>query len=68
VAPPSEPTAVIDHAAQSEYSDPGTLAALFDEIEPTIEAASSMARNVVAHYRAQAAELPESSRDDISLR
>jgi hypothetical protein len=63
-----EPTAVIDHAAHSGYSDPGTFASLFDEIEPTVESVSSMARNVVAHYRAQATELPESSRDDISLR
>lgn len=46
-----EPTAVIDHAAQSRYSDPGTFASLFDEIEPTVESVSSMARNVVARAR-----------------
>jgi hypothetical protein len=60
--------AVVDHAAQSVYSDPGDWTGLFDVLEPTIEAVSFMARNVVAHYRAQASELPESSRDDISLR
>jgi len=60
--------AVGDHTRQTEYSDPGEWAVLFDAIDPTVEAVSAMARNVVAHYRAQAAELPESSRGDISLR
>lgn len=64
----SDAPAVVDHSSQSAYSDPGDWAMLFDDIDPTIEAVSSMARNVVAHYRAQASELPESSRDDISLR
>ena len=50
------------------YSDPGRWAGLLDEITPTVASVSTMARNVVAHYRAQAAELPDSSRDDISLR
>ena len=60
--------AVVDHAAQTLYSDPGAWAVLFDEIEPNVDAASCVARNVVAHYRAHAGQLPESSRDDISLR
>jgi hypothetical protein len=64
----SEAPAVVDHAAQTAYSDPGEWARLFDDIGPSIGAVSSMARNVVAHYRAQAAELPAHSRDDISLR
>jgi hypothetical protein len=59
---------VVDHAAQTVYSDPGAWRERLDEIEPTIDAVSSMARNLVAHYRAQASELPESSRRDISLR
>ena len=63
-----EERSVMDHAAQTRFSDPGGHAALFDEIEPTIDDVSSMARNVVAHYRARAADLPESTRDDISLR
>ena len=62
------PAAVADHARQSPYSDPASWASLFDEVEPTIEAVSGMSRNVVAHYRAQESELPESSRDDIGLR
>lgn len=60
--------AVVDHSSQSAYSDPRDWSTLFDDIDPTIETVSSMARNVVAHYRAQAADLPEFSRDDISLR
>ena len=64
----SDAPSVVDHSAHSVYSDPGGWASLFDEVEPGIEAVSVMARNVVAHYRAQADELPTSSRDDISLR
>lgn len=60
--------AVVDHAAHSPFSDPGPWARLFDDVEPTIGGVSAMARNVVAHYRAKAAELPASSRDDINLR
>jgi hypothetical protein len=60
--------AVVDHASQSEYSDPGNCAVLFDDIKPTIDDVSAMARNVVAHYRARAAELPDHSKDDIDLR
>ncbi|MEA3019276.1 MAG: hypothetical protein QOI47_800, partial [Actinomycetota bacterium] len=61
-------TAVIDHSVQTAYSDPGSWAPLLDDVEPTVEGVSAMARNVVAHYRASADQLPESSRDDISLR
>lgn len=64
----SDAAAVVDHAEQSDYSDPGAWAALFDEVNPTLEAVSAIARNVVAHYRAHEDTLPESSRDDISLR
>ncbi|MBO0713117.1 MAG: transglutaminase domain-containing protein [Acidimicrobiales bacterium] len=60
--------AVIDHSAQTAVSDPGIWAALFDEIPPTIGHVSRTARNLVAHYRASAHELPDHSRDDISLR
>jgi hypothetical protein len=60
--------AVIDHSTQTALSDPGLWARLFDEIEPTIVEVSAAARNLVVHYRAFAHELPEHSRDDISLR
>ena len=59
---------VVDHAAQTPYSNPGTWAGLFEDVAPTVGAVSAMSRNVVAHYRAQASALPESSRDDIHLR
>jgi hypothetical protein len=61
-------TAVVDHSIQSPFSDPGRWAGLFEEVAPDVASVSAMARNVVAHYRAQADQLPESSRDDISLR
>jgi hypothetical protein len=60
--------AVIDHSTQTRLSDPGAWAGLFDEIEPTIGHVSAVARNLVVHYRASDHELPEHSRDDISLR
>jgi Transglutaminase-like superfamily len=62
------PTTVVDHSVQSRCSNPGTWAGLLDDITPTIASTSAMARNVVAHYRAQAEALPESSRNDIGLR
>src|SRR5262245_51876962 len=65
---PAEPSALIDHAAQSRYSEPGAFGGLLDGVEPTIDAVSSTARNVIAHYRAEANVLPESTRSDISLR
>ncbi|MGI9597129.1 MAG: transglutaminase domain-containing protein [Acidimicrobiales bacterium] len=61
-------TSVVDHSAQTGYSDPGRLAELFDAVPPTIEGVSAMARNLVVHYRASGRELPEHSRDDIALR
>jgi Transglutaminase-like superfamily len=60
--------AVVDHSVQTAYSDPRRWAHLLDEIDPTLNGVAFMARNVVAHYRAEAAELPESTREDISLR
>ena len=64
----TDPPAVIDHSVQSACSDPRRWAGLFDAITPTPASVSGMARNLVAHYRAQAGELPESSRDDVALR
>jgi hypothetical protein len=60
--------AVIDHSTQTALSDPGVWARLFDAVAPTIGQVSAAARNLVVHYRAFAHELPEHSRDDISLR
>ncbi len=62
------PNAVIDHSAQSRYSDPGVYAPLLDPVEPTLEAVSALARNLVVHYRASGRELPATSREDIGLR
>lgn len=55
-------------ARQSPYSDPRRWASLLDEVLPTIADVSAMARNLTAHYRAQAEHLPASTQDDISLR
>jgi hypothetical protein len=59
---------VIDHAQQSAYSEPGEWRHLFDEVAPTVDAVGAMARNLIAHYRAQEDALPAETRDDIDLR
>jgi Transglutaminase-like superfamily len=58
----------VDYARHSAYSDPGRLAALLAELPTEPGALSAVARNVIAHYRAQADGLPEETRQDIHLR
>ena len=58
----------IDYTTQSPYSDPGVWGPLLDEVPTSKSGLSAVARNVIAHYRAQAAELPEATRGDIHLR
>jgi hypothetical protein len=58
----------IDYAVHSAYSDPGEWAALLDAVPTDHAELGAVARNVIAHYRAQQAELPESTREEISLR
>ena len=64
----TDPSAVVDHAAQSSYSDPGRWRDSSTTSHPPSLRCRRCRANLVAHYRAQAAELPDSSRDDISLR
>ncbi len=59
---------VIDHAAHTAFSDPRDFAALFDEIAPTPEPVSAVARNLVVHYAATGQKLPEASMFDIHAR
>lgn len=61
-------TAVIDHARHTAYSDPGAHASLLAELPTDPGALSAVARNVVVHYRASGAELPQESAADIDLR
>jgi len=61
-------TSVIDHASHTPYSDPGGRAALLAALPLDPTALSAVARNVIAHYRAEAEGLPSSSDDDINLR
>lgn len=55
-------------AQHSAISDPGQYAALIDVIAPQPSAIGEVARNVIAHYRAQAEQLPTQTRSDINLR
>jgi hypothetical protein len=56
------------HARQSPYSDPGRFAHRFDDIDPTVEVVSSLARNLIVHYRTRNWGLPAASVTDINLR
>jgi transglutaminase superfamily protein len=64
----SVPRGVVDHTRQTRYSDPGRWASLFDDVEPVIESVGRMSRNIIAHYRAQADQLPEATTGDVNLR
>jgi hypothetical protein len=60
--------APVDYASHSAYSDPGRWAELLDATPTDPAALSAVARNVIAHYRANADELPEATRHEIGLR
>ena len=64
----SAPPVPADWSAHTPVTDPGRFSALLDAIPPDPASIGLAARNVIAHYRAEAAHLPESSRDDINLR
>ena len=59
---------LVDYALQSAYSDPGRWASLLDDLPTDPSGLSQVARNGIAHYRAEAAGLPEETRDEIGLR
>ena len=59
---------VEEYARQTAYSDPGRHAHLFDDVEPTPQAVSALARNVVVHHRASDVDLPAESQSDVDLR
>lgn len=56
------------HRAQSRFSDPRRFAALLTPISPQPADLSTVARNVIVHYRASGHILPSDTRDDINLR
>jgi hypothetical protein len=62
------PVSEIDYAVHSSYSDPGEWAELLDRAPTESAELGAVARNVIAHYRAQQDELPESTREEIHLR
>lgn len=59
---------VIDHAAHTEFSEPGDLGALLDPVPVDPVGLSEVVRNLIVHYRASGRELPSESADDINLR
>lgn len=62
------PDAVERDARHSRYSDPGQYADLLRQVDPDTEALSAVARNLIAHYRGEAAALPAHTRGDVNLR
>lgn len=61
-------SAVEGYRRHSTYSDPGAHAHLLRDLDPSTEALAAVARNVIAHYRGEAAVLPAGTRADIHLR
>jgi hypothetical protein len=57
-----------DWAVHTPTSDPGRYAALLAAVPPQPLDIGGVDRNVIAHYRAQAADLPANTRGDINLR
>lgn len=55
-------------AEHTPYSDPGRHAALLQSVPPDEAEISAVARNLIAHYRASRARLPESTREDVNAR
>lgn len=64
----STPPVPADWIRQTPLSDPGRHGALLEEVAPTPAEIGPVVRNLLAHYRAEAAGLPVSSREDINLR
>jgi Transglutaminase-like superfamily len=60
--------AAVDYASHSAYSEPGPWAHLLDGASTDVAGLSAVARNVIAHYRADADGLPETTRNEIGLR
>jgi hypothetical protein len=57
-----------DLSSHSAYSDPLGHAALLDAVPTELGALSTVARNLIVHYRASGHELPAASRCDIHSR
>ncbi|WP_147917556.1 transglutaminase-like domain-containing protein [Ruania zhangjianzhongii] len=65
---PALPDAVARYTRHSTYTDPGEHAALLRAVTPSTEGVSAVARNLIAHYRGEAAVLPAATREDVNLR
>ncbi len=59
---------VVDHARHTPYSDPRRYARLLTDLPTDPAALSTVARNVIVHYRASGHELPTATRDEINAR
>jgi hypothetical protein len=63
-----DPTSVVDHAAHTTYSQPGSFASLMRALPIEPAELSAVARNVIVHYRASGHELPEATRGEVNAR
>lgn len=66
--PLSDPPTPNDWARHTPTSDPGQFAPLLDAVPPVPAEIGAVDRNLIAHYRAQEADLPAETRGDIHLR
>lgn len=65
---PTTPDAVRRYARHSRYTDPGEHADLLRQVDPSTAGVCAVARNLIAHYRGEAAALPAATREDVNLR
>ncbi|MGO2607794.1 MAG: hypothetical protein ACTH8V_11820, partial [Brachybacterium tyrofermentans] len=64
----SDPPVPADWARHTPTSDPGRFATLLDGVDPDHAEIGPVVRTLLAHYRAQAEDLPATSRHDVDLR
>lgn len=61
-------TGLIDHSLHTEYSEPGQYTELLAGLPTDPTALSTIARNLIVHYRASGYELPVATRNEINAR
>lgn len=58
----------MDHAQHTAYTSPGPYVSLLESLPTAPAELSTVARNVIVHYRASGETLPDATRDEINSR
>ncbi len=59
---------MLDWSSHTPYSDPGKHRGLLRQLPDNVDAICAAARNVIGHYRAELADLPDERREEINSR